>query len=74
MRGGSNPPRAPAPLPSWQFVLRAALVITGLTLLLVVDVHGVVFYIAWTLIVIALVSEAVAMLVYWQRSHRGHGS
>jgi hypothetical protein len=74
MRGGSNPPRVPAPLPSRQFVVRAALVITGLTLLLVVDVHGVVFYIAWTLIVLALVSEAVATFVYWQRSHRGHGS
>jgi hypothetical protein len=70
MQAGPEPPRGPAPLPSWQFVVRAALVITGLTLLLVVDVRGVAFYIAWTLIGLALVSEAVAMLVYWQRSGR----
>jgi hypothetical protein len=74
MQAGPDPPSGPAPLPSWQFVVRAALVITGLTLLLVVDVHGVVFYIAWTLIVLALVSEAVATLMYWQRSRRSRGS
>jgi hypothetical protein len=56
--------------PPWQFLLRAAAVIAGLTLLLVVDVRGVVFYIAWALIVLALASEAVATLVYWQRSRR----
>jgi hypothetical protein len=54
--------------PPWQFLLRAAFVITGLVLLLIVDVHGVVFYVAWGLIVLALASEAVAMLVYWIRS------
>jgi hypothetical protein len=59
--------RAPPP---WQFLLRAAAVIAGLTLLLVVDVRGVVFYIAWALIVLALASEAVATLVYWQRGRR----
>jgi hypothetical protein len=53
--------------PPWQFLIRAAQVITGLTLLLIVDVHGVVFYIAWSLIVLALVSEGAAMLVYWLR-------
>jgi hypothetical protein len=74
MQAGPDPPTGPAQLPSWQFVVRAALVITGLTLLLVVDVHGVVFYVAWTLIVLALISEAIATLVYWQRSHLGHGS
>jgi uncharacterized membrane protein len=54
----------------WQFLLRAAAVITGLTLLLLVDVHGVAFYVAWSLIVLALVSEAVATLVYWLRSRQ----
>ena len=54
--------------PPAQFLVRAAAVITGLTLLLIVDVRGVAFYIAWTLIVLALVSEAAATLVYWLRS------
>ena len=53
--------------PPWQFVLRAAAVATGLTLLLLVDVHGFVFYIAWALIVLALATEAAATLVYWRR-------
>ena len=44
--------------------------ITGLTLLLIVDVRGVAFYVAWTLIVLALASEAAATLVYWRRSRR----
>jgi hypothetical protein len=51
--------------PPWQFLLRAAIVITGLVLLLIVDVHGAVFYVAWGLIVLALASEAMATLVYW---------
>ncbi len=69
MRPAAGPPatRLPPSLP-WQFLVRAALVITGLTLLLIVDVRGVMFYLAWTLIVLALVSEGLAMLVYWQRS------
>jgi hypothetical protein len=62
--------RAP-PLPPWQFLVRAAMVISGLVLLLVVDVHGVVFYVAWVLIVLALAGEAVGTLVYWVRSRRG---
>jgi hypothetical protein len=57
--------RAPPP---WQFFLRAALVVTGLVLLLIVDVRGVMFYIAWALIVVSLVSEGAATLVYWLRS------
>ena len=52
----------------WQFLIRAILVISGLTLLLIADVRGVMFYLAWSMIVLALVSEAVAMLVYRQRS------
>jgi hypothetical protein len=63
--------RVPPPVPPWQFLLRAAAVITGLTLLLVVDVHGAAFYMAWTLIVLALASEATATLFYWRRSRRG---
>ncbi len=58
--GGASPP--------WQLAFRAALVVTGLTLLLLVDVHGLVFYVAWTLIVLALLSEAAASIVYWRRS------
>jgi len=43
------------------------MVIAGLTLLLIVNVHGFVFYVAWSLIVLALLSEAVATLVQWRR-------
>jgi hypothetical protein len=55
----------------WQFGFRAVAVITGLILLLIVDVHGFAFYTAWSLIVLALVSEAAATLVFWLRSGRG---
>jgi hypothetical protein len=61
------PPRAGVP---WQFLFRAACVITGLVLLLIVHVHGVAFYVAWSLIALALLSEAAATLVYWLRSRR----
>jgi hypothetical protein len=47
------------------------MVITGLVLLLVVDVRGVAFYIAWGLIVLALVGEAIGTLMYWTQSRRG---
>ena len=60
MVGGNGPP-------PWQFLLRAAAIVTGLTLLLIVDVHGFAFYLAWALIVLALVTEAAATLVYWHR-------
>jgi hypothetical protein len=60
----------PPPGPPRQFLLRAAAVVTGLTLLLIVDVRGVAFYVAWSLIVLALLSEAVATLVYWRRSRQ----
>ena len=53
--------------PPWQFLVRASAVVTGLTMLLIVDVHGVAFYIAWGLIVLALAAEATATLVYWYR-------
>ena len=38
-------------------------VVTGLTLLLIVDVRGVTFYVAWELIVLALVTEGAATRV-----------
>jgi uncharacterized membrane protein len=67
-----RPPRGPPPPAApWQFIVRAIAVVTGLTLLVIVDVHGVAFYFAWSLIGIALISEAVATLVYWRRSRRG---
>jgi len=62
-----------APGLPWQFLFRAAAVVAGLVLLLVVDVHGLVFYIAWFLIGLALLSEAVATLVYWRRARGGPG-
>jgi hypothetical protein len=58
------------PAPPWQFLFRAGLMITGLTLLLIVDVHGAAFYVAWSLIVLALAGEAVATLVYRIRARR----
>jgi hypothetical protein len=61
--GGAGPP-------PWQFLVRGAAVATGLTLLLIVDVHGVAFYLAWALIVLALVTETAATLVYWLRQRR----
>ena len=67
--GGGPSGRPPSGVP-WQFLFRAALVVTGLTLLLIVDVHGVAFYVAWGLIVLALAGEAVATLVYWLLSRR----
>jgi hypothetical protein len=59
---------ASQPATLWQFGVRAFAIITGLSLLVIVDVHGVVFYLAWGLIGLALVSEAAATLVYWRRS------
>ena len=51
-----------------QFLARATAIIVGLTMLLVVNVRGVAFYFAWSLIVLAFVSEAAATLVYWRRT------
>ena len=64
-RRGRGPPGLP-----WQFVLRAVMVVTGLTLLLIVDVRGVVFYLAWAAIGLALLSETAAMLLYWRGSRQ----
>lgn len=63
--------RTPPPAVPWQFAVRAAAVVTGLTLLLIVDVHGAAFYLAWALIGLSLASEAAATLVYWRRSRSG---
>jgi hypothetical protein len=65
--GGRAGPPVAVP---WPFLLRAVFVICGLTLLLIVNVHGVAFYIAWSLIVLALVSEAAATLVHFLRARR----
>jgi uncharacterized membrane protein HdeD (DUF308 family) len=56
--------------PPWQFIVRAIAVITGLTLLLFVQVKGVAFYLAWALIGLALLSEGAATLAYWLRARR----
>jgi hypothetical protein len=66
-----RPPRGPPPAVPWQFGVRAVAVVTGLTLLVVVDVHGVAFYFAWGLIGFALLTEAVATAVYWLRLRGG---
>jgi hypothetical protein len=50
-----------------QFLVRAVAIVVGLTMLLVVDVRGVVFYLAWGLVVLAFLSETLATLVYWRR-------
>jgi len=55
----------------WQFAIRVGAVVIGLALLLLVDVHGVVFYVAWGLIVLALVSESASTLVHLRRGRRG---
>ena len=70
MAPGGGLRSAPGPLSGfpWQFAIRAVAIVAGLTLLLIVDVRGVVFYIAWSLIVLALLSEAAATLRYWRRS------
>jgi hypothetical protein len=51
-----------------QFLARAIAIIVGLTMLLVVNVRGVAFYVAWSLIVLAFLSELGATLVYWRRA------
>ena len=53
--------------PPVQFVVRAIMIVVGLTLLLVVDVRGAAFYVAWGLIVAAFLSELAGTIVYWGR-------
>jgi hypothetical protein len=48
-------------------MVRAAMVLAGSALLLVVHVEGTALYLAWALIVVPVLSEAAAMLVYRQR-------
>jgi hypothetical protein len=64
--GTPAPPRVP-----WQFWLRALLVVSGLVLLVIVADGGLVFYIGWSLVGLALLSEAAATIVHWRRSHGG---
>jgi uncharacterized membrane protein len=70
--GGPRP--RPSSAPPWQFLVRAVAVITGLTMLLIVDVRGVAFYLAWALIVLALATEGLGTFVYWRRSRANRGS
>ena len=63
-----RPERPLPPHVPWQFVLRATAVVAGLILLLIVDVRGLVFYLAWGLIVLALLTEGLATFVHWRRS------
>jgi hypothetical protein len=67
---GLRSSRGPPPIP-WQFAVRACAVVGGLVLLLIADVRGVAFYLAWGLIGLALLSEAAATLVYWRRMRAG---
>jgi hypothetical protein len=65
----SGDTRGPPDVP-WRFLVRAAAVSCGLALLLIVDVHGAAFYLAWSLIGLALISEAIATVVHWRRARR----
>jgi hypothetical protein len=69
-----RPPGGPPAAIPWQFGVRAVAIVTALTLLVIVDVHGVAFYFAWSLIGFALVTEAASTLVYWRRSRGGQRS
>jgi hypothetical protein len=68
-----GPGARPSSAPPWQFLVRAVAVLTGLILLLIVDVRGAAFYVAWALIVLALATEGAATLVYWRRSRGNRG-
>jgi hypothetical protein len=56
-----------------QFLARAIAIVVGLTMLLVVNVRGVGFYVAWSLIGVAFLSEVVATIVHVRRSRAGRG-
>jgi hypothetical protein len=62
----------PAGIPH-QFLARAVTIVVGLTLLLLVGVHGAVFYGAWALIALAFLSEVAATVVYLRRSRAAPG-
>jgi hypothetical protein len=51
-----------------QFLARAIAIIVGLTMLLVVNVRGAAFYVAWSLIVLAFLSEVAATVVHLRRA------
>jgi hypothetical protein len=54
-----------------QLLARSIAIIVGLTMLLVVKVHGFGFYVAWSLIGVAFLTEVAATLVHWRRSRVG---
>ena len=74
MASGGGPSARPSSAPPWQFLVRAAAVVTGLTLLLIVDVRGAAFYFAWALIVLALATEGLGTFVYRRRSRASRSS
>jgi hypothetical protein len=55
-------------MPPPQFLVRAIAIVAGLTMLLVVNVRGVAFYVAWSLIVLAFLSEATATFLHLRRT------
>jgi hypothetical protein len=55
-------------MPPPQFLVRAIAIIAGLTMLLVVNVRGVAFYVAWSLIVLAFLSEVAATFLHLRRT------
>jgi hypothetical protein len=55
-------------MPPPQFLVRAIAIIVGLTMLLIVNVRGVAFYLAWSLIVLSFLSEVAATLVHLRRT------
>lgn len=72
--GDPRRPDGPPSAPPRPFLVRTAAVLVGLTLLVIVEVGGAAFYLAWALIVLALLSEGAASIVYLRRSHRGRGA
>ena len=59
--------------PPWQFLVRAVVLGSGLVLLLLADASGAIFYVAWGLIGLALLSEGLATFVHWRRSRNESG-
>jgi hypothetical protein len=55
-------------MPPPQFLVRAIAIVVGLTMLLIVNVRGVAFYVAWSLIGLAFLSEVAATFVHLRRT------
>jgi hypothetical protein len=60
-------------MPPPQFLVRAIAIVAGLTMLLLVNVRGVAFYVAWSLIGLAFLSEAAATLMHLRRTRSRRG-